>query len=528
MDFRFTEQEVAQAFPREPWAHQVRGVVGAMDMLSKHQTACLASPTGSGKGLMQTAIWNLLNTRQGRSIIYNNRRILVGQTADRMGCDNFAFGVRAASMKELQNLNSRFQVGSIQTDIQRVVNQGVWDIHECDLVIVDEAHTATGDDTVELLQRYLSSGAKLLGITATPLEISHIYQRLVVAGKNSELRRCGSHVRARVFAPHEMDCSQIRVVATGEFSDGDISKKCWSQAIVGYIYSDWLQFNPDRRPTLIAAPGVSESIWVTEMFARNGVRVSHIDARGVWLDGELKPDNAAGDRRKEALRRWMSGETEVMVNCNVLQEGFDFPGLYQLILARPYGSLKSYLQIVGRVIRKSESTPESVIITDHGGNYWRHGSPNADRDWDRLFFMSEKEIREERERNLQEEKEPEPIVCGQCKEARASGDTCPYCGFKSDRRYRLIVEQTGQLREVDGRVYVKPPHIEINVNQRRWDELYYSARRSNSNRPMSFAAAAHIFKSKYGVWPPKGLRRLPQTKEEWGRKIRHVDTRELT
>ena len=57
------------------------------------------------------------------------------------------------------------------------------------------------------------------------------------------------------------------------------------------------------------------------------------------------------EERREALRRFKSCEVQVLVNCQVVAVGFDFPPTATLILGRPTRSRSFWLQCVGRATR---------------------------------------------------------------------------------------------------------------------------------------------------------------------------------
>lgn len=516
------------AFPRDPWPHQIKAVVETMKAFHHFDTLALCAPTGGGKGLITTAIINLLAEYGKSAIVYNSRKFLTQQTYDRLEEDGVHFGVRAASMKEKQNLNAKFQIGSIQTDIARCINQGCWSIHDANLVIVDEAHLSATGKSLELLQKYLAAGSKILGITATPIGISHLYKELIVAGTNSDMRACGAHVKARVFAPHQLDLEKIKPEKTGEYNEGDIRRECWSQAIVGHIYNDWKRLNPDARPALTCAPGVPESVSVAQDFFSRGHKVAHIDAKEVWVNGERYNDDVNGTARNQVMHDMRKGEFDMLCHVGTVQEGVDIPSLYHLIMARPYGSLRNCLQVYGRVLRKSPETPDEVLVTDHGGNYAAHGSPNANRDFHSLFHMSEADIRKEREQKLKEDKEPEPITCPKCGLVRNEGARCPGCGHISDKRTRVIVQKDGTLREVEGRIYTDPPpKKEIAPEQKAWDNIFWPMRNAKSSRPATFRQAFEIYKRENGQYPPEWLKNIPRDEKDMGRTIRGISFREL-
>jgi superfamily II DNA or RNA helicase len=506
MDWNFSPDNIYGSFTRAPWEHQVRTVAQTCEKFSNGiKSLVVGCPTGGGKGLVTTSFVNLVKSQFGKTIIYNPRRLLTQQSLDRLNEDSIDAGARAASMRDLYNADADVQVAQLQTDILRVLNQERWELYDATLVIVDEAHMCMSPKALELFQRYLGQGAYVLGLTGTPVGMSGAYRDIVVAATNSELRACGAHVPARCFSVHEMDTSKITREKTGEFSDGAIMRECWSQAIVGYIYEDWRRLNPDALPTLCAAPGIGESIWVSEQFLKKGHRVAHIDCEKVVVNGETYQNDAKGVVRNQVLKDAKNNEFDVVCHCQVLAEGIDIPSLRHLILARPYGALANYIQSVGRVIRSAPGK-HVAVVQDHGGNAIRHGSPNADRDWAKMFHMTEKEIAEQRKRDVQEGKQPNPIVCIKCGTMRSEGIRCPACGYQADPRSRLIVEKSGKLVEVKEDMFAppkppKPKEIQLLNN------IFFAVRNKAGKSPSDNQVLA-IYAKKHGDYPAENMVKL--------------------
>lgn len=508
MEWNFSPDSIYGSFTREPWQHQVRAIAQICEKFSIGvKSLVLGAQTAFGKGLVTTSLINLVKSQGGKTIIYNPRRLLTQQSLDRLNEDSIDAGARAASMRELYNPHADVQVGQLQTDIIRVLNQETWSLYEATLVIVDEAHMCMSPKALELFQRYLGQGAYVLGLTGTPIGMSGAYRDIVVPATNSELRACGAHVPARCFSVHEMDTSKITKEKTGEFSDGAILRECWSQAIVGYIYEDWRRLNPDALPTLCAAPGIGESVWVSELFLKRGHKVAHIDCEKVIVNGETYQNDAKGVVRNQVINDMRKGAFDVMCHCSVIQEGIDLRNLRHLILARPYGSLANYIQSVGRVLRSCpEESKNIAVIQDHGANMIRHGSPNANRDWAKMFNMTEKEIAEQRKRDVQEGKQPNPITCPKCGTMRTEGIRCPTCNYQADPRARMIVEKSGQLREVKEDPFAppkppKPKEVQLLTN------IFFAVRNKSGKSPSDNQVLA-IYAKKHGDYPSDNMVRL--------------------
>lgn len=666
------DPRILSYFPRSPWPHQYRGVEGVIERFKYFSDpVCLTAPTGTGKSAMQIALAQWGVAQDWPVIMLTNRKLLLEQTMGVLDAAHVPYGVRAASFPELMADHKMVQLSSIQTEIARVINTDRMQLFPAKLVLVDEAHLMKAAGAEEIIQRYVNDGAKVVGVTATPLNINHIYKHLVVACNTSEGRSCGALVKAIVYAPDEMDLSRIKPTKTGEYSVGDIRKEVWTHAIIARVYDKWKEYNPDAKPALLYAPGVAESVGFAEHFVSKGVRAAHIDGDDVWLDGKIYRSEGAirkavfdmwraGDIKvicnrfvclddqtevltdagwvgmndissdhqvanwdngrvffeqpKEIIRRqrqpsermvvlespsrsirvtedhellyrttrqgcflklpakdlidravllpddqygmndyrlqfedgWKAeevwcvstssgniitrrkGTTTVMGNC---REGLDFPTCYHIILATPIGSLCSYLQTVGRGLRKSDQTPDHVIIQDHGSSFWRHGSPNEDRDWQAMFEIPEKDVIAARLDKIRSKNEdtPEPISCPQCGMARATGLTCPGCGFTIDikKKSRMVWQKSGELREV---THDRLPQRKTKITtdtQAKWDAVFWPSRKSKSPRAMTFKQVEAAFFRAHGYYPPRSLHNQPIHDTDWSRKVKDVSYQEL-
>ena len=70
--------------------------------------------------------------------------------------------------------------------------------------------------------------------------------------------------------------------------------------------------------------------------------------------------------RAEKLRQLKNGETTVLVNCNVLVEGFDSWQVGAIVLARPTKSSSMFTQMIGRGLRLQDGTGNLLEATKAG------------------------------------------------------------------------------------------------------------------------------------------------------------------
>lgn len=455
------------------WPHQVR-VLDLCDqaIASGERAMCVASATGTGKSLIAFEQMTRFAMSGKRVAVYCNRRLLFDQLSRGMHDEGITHGHRASGYKA--TLARDIQLCMAQTERNRVLEEESRALHDADIVIVDEAHLNANGAMLTILRQHLAEGATLIGYTATPTDIGHLYTHLIQGATPSEGRACGALLPARCHGPEIPDKVWIKRIPTGEENLHGKLRKQYVQMIFGRVVDTWRRLNPDGLPTILFAPGVAESRWFSKAMWSLGIKAAHIDAKGVLMDGEWYSGDIA---RTQLLDRFRDGEIEVMCNRFVLREGIDVPNIYHAILATKFGSETSYVQAVGRVLRYHDSLPGHVIVQDHGGSLLAYGSPNEDRHW--ILNQTSDEREYVRRRELQEGIRREPFTCPNCSALRYSGDVCPFCGFFYNKRTRRVLQRDGTLREYSGLMFRKPKPAGPDL-KKLWLSCYWGAHRSGS------------------------------------------------
>lgn len=507
-----------------PWPHQqyvLSEVPKRIDLGVRR--LCVTTPTGGGKTYdMQELVRSWL-TEGLRVVLYSNRKALIDQTSRVLLDAGIYHGIRAAEYQE--ELDHHFQVSSIQTEGSRVYRRKKWELHRADRVLVDECHQFKGEIARKVLDEHISQGAAIVGFTATPLDIGDLYDDLLVAGTTSELRSCGALIAAHHYGPDEPDLRHIKKVRLGEdLSEGDQRKAMGAvgseriQQLFGRVLHWFNQLNPEHKPTILFAPGVDESIWFAQEFERAGVPAGHMDGRNIYADGELT--RTLPHARASLLQRSKDGTLPILCNRFVLREGIDCPWLAHGIFATVFGSLQSYLQAGGRLLRAYPGL-EYVTIQDHGGNWHRHGSLNEDREWDLLY--SGPIVSGLRTERLRTKHEAEPIRCPQCSRI-IKGTKCA-CGFviHLNAKMRPVVQVDGSMKEMRGDIY-KPRRMTTQPRatvEKIWEKMYYRAKSQKWNATFNQAEAMYAQENGW-QWPPRDLPMMPVDPFDWFRRVADV------
>lgn len=501
------------------WPPQRRGIEETIAALAAGKDVCLYGPTGAGKTVVAVELLKWAMSQGCRGAFYVNRRLLVGQTITRFQEAELPIGVRCAGYDDFYDHTAPVQICSSQTEQARCYQRKIWQQLQTELVIIDERHLQKAAVMEKIVADHKSRGAMIVGLTATPVGVSHTADVLVISGTLAEYRACKAIVPAVVRSIEQPDLSKVERNKTGEFILDGKRRAIYTQSIVGNVIGRWKKYNPDARPTLLYAPGVAESVWFTEKFREAGVNWCHVDATDAVLDGaRVKLSRAIWEEIRE---RFLAGEIKGISSRFKLREGVDMPQVWHCILATPIGSLVSYIQTVGRVLRYSTETPDSVLVTDHGGNYLRHGSPNDDRPWREFWDLPEGAVSSWRVNQIRERKEREPIRCPKCEGERKGGHKCPHCGFEHEKSQRHVIMRDGKMVEREGRL-IRPKYVSTRPDtERNWVNMYWGYFRKPSNQ-CTFAQMEAFFSREYGYFPPRTLPFMPKSEADWHRRVKDV------
>lgn len=418
----------------------------------------VVAPTGSGK--MCTAAWimhSALRNFRARSLFAVHRKEVVEHCVRQLA----GFGVTEVGIMraddERTDPTQPIQVASRATLVRR-------DLPKADVVIIDEAHYAP-DSTEELIQAY--PDAQIFGFTATPLGSGgrtlggKLFQIIVQSATYSELIAANWISAPTIWGiERPVDLSAVTTVG-GDFETETLGIAMDQPQVTGNIVETWLQRGKGRR-TVGFACTIKHSLSICRRFEEAGVRVGHLD--GTTPEGE----------RERLLAMLASGELEVLMNVDVLSEGFDEPSVKCIISARPTLSLTKWIQQSGREMRLWNGI--APILLDHAGNTDRHGGPHLDRIWS--LEASPRLV----------EKNPYRL-CPKCY-AYVAKSPCELCGFappvearkvREDAASALVEKKMEDVRRADFIVLVQT------ASARGFRPGYASAK----------------WKEKYHDWPPR-------------------------
>lgn len=328
----------------------------------------IVSPTGSGKGEMIVHIAQQAARQDRRVLIFVHRRELVLDLLKRFHRDGCRDVGTILAGDPHRNVGARIQIAS--TDSLRGKP-----MPPADLVIIDEAHRSLNASSAGILSGY--PDAVVVGFTGTPVRLdrrplAQTFDNLIVAASMAELFAAGRIVRPRVYTVDLKDLPDMAGVSLtgGDYNLKQLSALFAKKPLVGHIVRHWLERAAGRQ-TIVAATSLEHGAMIAAEFCLQGVAAETISgAMGLA-------------QRRDILARFERREFPVLVQCELLIEGYDVPDVKCIVMARRTLSLTIFLQVVGRSVRPAGDL--TAVVLDHAGNTHIHGPPDMDRDWREIF-----------------------------------------------------------------------------------------------------------------------------------------------
>lgn len=437
----------------------------------------LYGPTGCGKTALSVGLVKGARAKGKRVAFLANRIQLVDQASRTFNKYGIPHGV-------IQGQNSRREYEHVLVcSIQTIAKRGIPDV---DFIIIDEAHGVAGSkDYRGIIETF--AGKPVIGLSASPFAKGlgkhydslggALFERMVIASSIRELIDEGYLVDCDIYAPSEPDMTGYKQVRNkfGEldFSDMDVGEAADKPELIGDIVSHWFRLAKGT-PTVVFASNIAHSKHIVEQFLAAGVSAEHIDCY----------DDT--DARRDALKRFETGQTTIISNSALLAEGWDAPFCQTLILARPTKSLIRYVQMAGRVLRPSEGKTRALIL-DHSGTVKHLGFPTDD------LPLELDDGKPKKQSASKKKEERRPTACAKCSFMKTS-HKCPQCGFTPEKQNNVHTADGELVKQERGANKVKATMAE---KQQFYSELLgLQAARGYSDGRIS-----NIFREKYGVWP---------------------------
>ena len=320
-----------------------------------YKKLCCVLPCGAGKTAIfcYLAYLSTLKKPSNHVLILLHRKELLKQTEEAF--KSFEINTDHINITMIQSFKNTLKAG----------------VKPYSLIIIDECHHATSNSFKTVLNIYDKTA--LIGFTATPARLDgkplgEIFDRLIIGVDYSYLIANHYLVDYDYFSPDlNFNFSEWKL-KNGDFDTTDnalhLSKKA--------IYGDILQYIDLNKKTIIYSPTVDYS---------KKLEVQINDHFKSSVAKEFNGKTSQNERDK-IIDDFKSGKIKIIINVDLIGEGFNVPSCDCVFLLRATQSLTLYIQQAGRALRSDPNNPNKrASIFDFVGNIYRFGFPDAPRAW---------------------------------------------------------------------------------------------------------------------------------------------------
>lgn len=324
-------------------------------------------PTGSGKSVV---IANIGKELSGHTLVLQPSKEILEQNFAKYCSYGFRAGIYSDSLKQKHVDKVTFAtIGSIVKKhymFRQVQN-----------IIVDECHLVNPEEG--MYQDFIGNvgKAKVLGLTATPYRLKSAYDGSMLEFIDQSAPRifskCLYYVQNDVLfnqghlAP--LDYYSFDVIDRGRLQMNNKGTDFTTQSIRDYYRTiNFEQLTADKANKILKK---RKSLLIFCSTQEESKKVSSYIPGSIVISDETETEE-----RANIIKAFKAGRIRCVINCRVLDTGFDYPGLESVLIALSTMSLARYYQIVGRVMRwfvYPDGTIKRGMVVDLGGNIKQFG-----------------------------------------------------------------------------------------------------------------------------------------------------------
>lgn len=405
-------------------------------------------PTGGGK----TVTFSHIVAEEPRpSIVMAHRQELICQMSvalGREGVRHRVFGPdklsRLCSAAHMEELKRDYINPQALQSVASVQSLAVWKgdqayFNSLALWVGDEGHHYLKDNQFgKVVTELFPEKARGLLVTATPgradgkgLGRHHdgLADVLVQGPSPAWMIKSGYLSKYKIYAPPStFNRDALHVTASGEFSATEVKAETRRSTVIGDIVEHYCKHALGKLG-LTFADSIENAVIICERFRAAGVPAEVLTGK--------TPDAL----RVSVLKRFRARQVMQIISVQLIDEGFDCPGVEVVSDGAATASLGRYLQRFGRALRVMVGK-EYALYFDHVGNT-KHGLPDSARRWSL------------NRRDRQERSKPNDVMpVHTCPACTATYErclpACPYCGHKIEPMGRSLPAQVeGDLAELD-------------------------------------------------------------------------------
>ncbi|MGH3027333.1 MAG: DEAD/DEAH box helicase [Gaiellaceae bacterium] len=304
-------------------------------------------PTASGKTIAAAGFVEAAKTMG--VLILTHRRLLVNQFTTDLTTEGYGERLHDAVLRDREPL--RENPITIQTYAWFARHVDSLSRKAYQLVICDEAHTALGDKTSSAIRRLTEP--IYIGMTATEQliakQVSDVFPASVDDLPLGDAARRGLIAPLRSLRVRPAAAISSVPIVGGDY-DQEILAKVLDQEIFNQAAASLYRDRFDATPGIVYAAGVEHAYNLAREFRAAGLKAEAVS-------GRTPPVKLA-----ETLAAYERGEINILVNAQLLAEGWNSPRATICMHLAPTASRRVYQQRIGRIMRLAPRKEAGVVV----------------------------------------------------------------------------------------------------------------------------------------------------------------------
>ena len=396
--------------PKSLYQHQHRAIQ-KLDTINRAPFAgLLVLPTGGGKTL--TAVhWILKNfiDKHKKVLWIAHRHELLDQAFNTIVSNaysalisnrtEFKYRIISGSNKHANPVSIQVSddiiiasKDSLNSGINYLLEQWTNNLSEV-LLVVDEAHHATAKTYRKLISAIKEKGNvstfKMLGLTATPFRtaegekgfLKEVFpddiifkedlRNLITKGILAEPEFEELQTKLEIYK--ELKPRDVKTIQAFDNLPEDIARKiAESSERNNQVVEHYIQNLDKYKQLLVFAIDKVHAIALNKLFNEKGKEkgiITKKEVRSELVVSDIRDANTgakiSANENSQKIQLFRNGETNVLVNVNIVTEGVDLPNVQTVFLTRPTTSTILMTQMIGRALRgeKAGGTEKAYVVS---------------------------------------------------------------------------------------------------------------------------------------------------------------------
>jgi ribonuclease E len=304
-------------------------------------------PTASGKTIAAAGFVEAARTLG--VLILTHRRLLVSQFTRDLTTEGYSDRLTPEILRGQRPPSENPLTIQTYAWFARHVNELSRDAYH--LVICDEAHTALGEKTSAAIRSFHEP--VYIGMTATEQliakQVSDVFPASVDDLPLTDAARRGLIAPLRVLRVPPVTAINSVPIVGGDFDQEVLAKTLDHQALnqaAASLYRDRF----DNTPGIVYAAGVDHAYNLAAEFRAAGIKAEAVS-------GRTPPVKLA-----ETLAAYERGEINVLINAQLLAEGWNSPRATVCMHLAPTASRRVYQQRIGRIMRMHARKEAGIVL----------------------------------------------------------------------------------------------------------------------------------------------------------------------